>query len=157
MTAPPPTRRRRGAARDAAGTPGAPACRPERRRSAVGADDLAGFEDLFEAAQVVVELLVGLLAEVLGHGPAERSSRDVVAEGHADLGAAVSGGRHEQHLTGVLDVGVTYRAPGDPFGGLVERGLGVPLHGLTEWCAGSPVAAAGAGLADFVQVHHEGR
>ena len=39
----------------------------------VGADDLAGFDDQFEPAQVVVELLVGFLAEVLGQCPAERS------------------------------------------------------------------------------------
>ena len=33
----------------------------------------------------------GLLAEVLGHRPAERAGRDVVAQGHADLGAASPG------------------------------------------------------------------
>ena len=90
------------AARDA----GELLARPFAARGAVGAHHLAGFDDLLEAAQVVVELLVGLLAEVLGHGPAEGSGRDVVAEGYVDFGAPAPRGRHEPHLTGVLDIGI---------------------------------------------------
>src|SRR3954470_7691480 len=130
--------------------------RPLAARSAVGAHDLAGLHDLLEPAQVVIELLMRLLAEVLGHRPAQRPRRDVVGERHTDLGATVPGGRHEPHLTGVLDVGIAHRAPGDPPARLVQRGLGIPLHALTERSAAPPVAAAGAGLADVVQMHHEG-
>jgi len=118
-------------------------------RSAVGAHHLTGFDDLFEAAQIVVKLLVGFLAEVLSHRPAERSGRDVVADGDADLGAAVPGGRHEPYLTGVLDVGVADRAPADPTARLVEltRLAGVArLTGFTDvsGVAGIPGVAGSA-------------
>src|SRR4051812_31449118 len=96
-------------------------------RCAVAADHLAGLHDLLEPAQVVIELLGGLLAEVLRRGLAQRAAGQLVAQGHVHLGAPPARCGHEADLAGVRDVRTVERAPGDALPRDVLGGLGVPL------------------------------
>src|SRR4051812_26384705 len=121
-------------------------------RCAVAADHLAGLQDLLEPAQVVVELLGGLLAEVLRRGLAQRAARHVVGEGHVHLGAASARCGHEADLAGVGDVGAVDRAPGDALRGDVLGRLGVPLDVRAERRARPPMAEACSRDAYFLEV-----
>ena len=55
-------------------------------------DNFAGFDDLLEAPEILVELLAGLFAEQLGNERADFTARRRVAQFHPDDGAAPPGG-----------------------------------------------------------------
>src|SRR5919109_4761465 len=120
------------------------------------AHPLAGLDDLLEPAQVVVELLVRVLAEIPRHLLAEPAARHPVAQLHADLGAPAAGRGHEAHLALVADVRAVQGPPRDPLAGHVTGDARVPLDGPAERGAGPPVAGGLAGRTDLVQVGHEG-
>src|SRR5829696_854847 len=123
--------------------------------AALGADHLAGLQHLLEPAQVVADLLLGLLPEQLGHDLAERAPGRVVAELDPDLGAVAAGGRGEGDRARVLDLGALQRRPGDQRVGPVLGDLGVPLHGRAGGRVGRPVRAAVARRLHRLQVVHE--
>src|SRR3954454_23517974 len=147
---PPCAPRRSGVGPGAAGTPPGPACPAVRRRC--GSPRRS--PELLEPAQVVVELLGGLLAEVLGHGLAQRAAGELVGEGHVHLGAAPARCGDEADLAGVGDVGAVERAPRDALRRDVVGRLGVPLDRLAERRARLPVAAARVRGAYLVEVRH---
>src|SRR5581483_5119550 len=60
-------------------------------RASLGADDLAGLQDLLEPPQVVADLLRGVLAQQLGHRRAGPSAGWVEGELDVQFGAAAAG------------------------------------------------------------------
>src|SRR4051794_1304818 len=135
---PPCAPRRSADGQGVAGTP--PGLLAPRR--AVAADHLAGLDDLLEPAQVVVELLGRLLAEVFRRGLAQRPAGHLVAQGHAHFGAAPAGRGDEAHLAGVGHICALERAPRDALTRDVVDRLSVPLDNLAERRARLPVGTA---------------
>src|SRR4051812_45484788 len=83
-------------------------------RLAFDRGDFAGLLQTLEPEQVVLNLLLGLLAEQLGEPLPNHAGRRDVIEHHFHLGAAVSAGRiDEADRSGVVHVRAAERPPGD--------------------------------------------
>ena len=91
-------------------------------------------------AEVVLDLLLGLLAEEPGERDPEAAGGGLVVQLDGDLGAAAARGGTEPDRAGVVDVGVPERPPRDQLVRGVGDDLGVPL-GL------APGVAVNLGLA----------
>ncbi|HEX7742704.1 MAG TPA: hypothetical protein VF442_09770, partial [Sphingobium sp.] len=72
---------------------------------------MTGLHDLFEAAEVVAQLLGGFLAKEQSGYSAQRPSWRFVAQLDVNLSSAVAGSPHESHRAGVLYRGAGQRAP----------------------------------------------
>src|SRR5581483_4182756 len=82
-------------------------------RASVGCSDLARLQHLLEVAQVVADLLAGLLTEELGDRCAECAARRVVAHLDVGLSTAPAGSGDEAHRARVAHGRAVERAPGD--------------------------------------------
>src|ERR1044071_6242571 len=83
------------------------------RHGRVRDDDLAGLDDLLEAAQVCLQLPVGLLAEELRDERADRTARRAVIYLDVDDRAAPARRALQADRAGVLNLRAFERAPRD--------------------------------------------
>src|SRR6185312_8921476 len=125
--------------------------------AAIGADDLAGLDDLLEAVQVVVDLLLGRFVEEHRGELARLAARRPVFEIDAHDRAAIARPRLETHAAAALDVGPFERLPGDPLVRSVARDPRIPLDGRAGRSVDDPMRDAGSRRAHRLHVIHEAR
>src|SRR6476469_6793479 len=98
------------------------------------------FHDLFEPAEIIVNLRRRLLAQELGYYRSQLSSWRLIAQDDANFGRALAD-RIKVHRSGVVDIGLGERAPGNQLVlDLVVNG-GIPFDPSAGWGLGHPVGA----------------
>src|SRR5436190_1653486 len=97
------------------------------RRLAFRGWEFAGFHPLPEAAQVLANLLAGLLAEHPGEPGSELAAGRVVLEGDTHLGAAIVRQRREVNRAGSRDLRAGQRTPRNQAVWLIGDDLGIPF------------------------------
>src|SRR5690349_6864055 len=98
-----------------------------------------GFDNLFETAQILFELLFGEGLEEVGNGHAHHAAWRRIFEPHPHLSATAIREFPETYGAGVIHIRPRQGTPGQqgifPFG----DNVGVPLYRRWQWCFGHPM------------------
>src|SRR3569833_2166480 len=127
------------------------------RGLAVSRGDLAGFQQLFEPAQILLDLCLRVLPQQLRQRCSEAAADRAVVDTEPYDGAAPMGSRLENNRAGVWQLRAVERSPGERGARAVFRNFGVPLQHQAGGALGDPVETPLIHLLHGIQVPHEAR